>query len=87
MSSTLIKAGALALACASTVSATLKYTLAPGDNYEGGNFFEKFDFKAVRDNALMMDVSDIYRSLIQPPVMSNTRANNPPSRTLSERLW
>ncbi|KAH8676897.1 concanavalin A-like lectin/glucanase domain-containing protein [Tricladium varicosporioides] len=49
MSSSLIKAGALALACASTVSATLKYTLAPEDTYEGGDFFEKFDFKAIVD--------------------------------------
>lgn len=43
MSPSIIKAGALALACASTAFAT--YVLAPEDEYSGLGFFDKFDFK------------------------------------------
>lgn len=46
--SRIIKAGAFALACASTVSATLQYTLETTDDYSGTNFFDMFDFFTVR---------------------------------------
>ncbi|KAF4637866.1 hypothetical protein G7Y89_g211 [Cudoniella acicularis] len=42
--SRIMKAGALALACASTVTAIQQYTLDPTDNYAGSNFFNMFDF-------------------------------------------
>jgi hypothetical protein len=46
MSSSLIfKAGALALACASTATATFQYVLV--DNYNGSTFFDKMDFLTV----------------------------------------
>ncbi len=41
-------AGAFALASASTVSATLKYTLETTDDYSGTNFFDMFNFFTVR---------------------------------------
>jgi len=46
MPSSIFKAGVLALACASTASATTQYTLK--DDYEGVNFFDKFNFFTVR---------------------------------------
>jgi hypothetical protein len=46
MSSHFIKAGALALACASVASATQSYTI--DDTYQGSNFFNQFDFFTVR---------------------------------------
>jgi hypothetical protein len=45
MPSLFFKAGALALACASTASAI--YTLAPEDDYSGPNFFDGFYFNTV----------------------------------------
>jgi hypothetical protein len=43
--SLIFKAGALALACASTASAI--YTLAPEDDYSGPTFFDGFYFNTV----------------------------------------
>jgi hypothetical protein len=43
--SLLFRAGALALACASTASAS--YILAPDDDYSGPNFFDGFTFSTV----------------------------------------
>jgi hypothetical protein len=47
MSLQLMKVGALALACASVASAAKTYQI--DEDYEGGNFFNKFDFFSVRD--------------------------------------
>ena len=47
-SSLVLRATTLALVCASTASATLKYVLQ--DNYEGETFFENLDFFAVRSS-------------------------------------
>jgi len=44
-SSILFKAGVLALACASTASATLQYELT--DDYSGSNFLNGFNFQTV----------------------------------------
>ncbi|KAH8820864.1 concanavalin A-like lectin/glucanase domain-containing protein [Xylogone sp. PMI_703] len=46
--SLLLRAGAVALACANTVSATT-YTLAAADHYEGANFFDLFNFNSGAD--------------------------------------
>jgi hypothetical protein len=44
-SSLILKVGALALACASTATATFQYVLV--DNYNGSTFFDKMDFFTV----------------------------------------
>lgn len=76
--SLILKAGALALACASTVSATEKYTLDAGDNYKGSNFFDSFDFMSVSTRhcpgpTRLSNYSK--RALILQPDMYNIKAS------------
>lgn len=90
MSSRIIKACAFALICASTVSATLQYTLQTDDNYSGANFFDLFDFFTVRFPFVMAlcDVkSNTDRALIQLRGMSSIKVKAWPNPTHSEDHW
>jgi hypothetical protein len=56
MPSLIFKAGALALACASTASAI--YTLASEDDYSGSTFFDGFFFNTVCHIGYVIQVRD-----------------------------